>query len=82
MTQTAILLVLNASITFYRMQKARKTLGNVKSKRMFHLNTHCDSFSSPRKEIYEADISFQVQEFIMVSHINKSENLRWALPKY
>jgi hypothetical protein len=57
------------------MQKARKKRGNVESKLMFYLNTHCDRFSSSRKEMYYANTSYHVQQFIVFSHINKSENL-------
>jgi hypothetical protein len=32
--------------------------------------------------MYYAKISLNFQEFIMVCHINKSENLLWAAPKH
>ena len=64
------------------LQKAKKKLGIVESKLMFHLYMNCDNFSSPLKYIYYATISLHVQEFIMVSPKSNLENMLWATPKY
>jgi len=71
----AALFGLNRSAAFCRMQKARTKLGNVESKLIFHLYMHSDRLSSQRKELCYVTVSLYVQTFIMVSHINKSENL-------
>jgi hypothetical protein len=48
--QAAALFALNASNTpIISHAEGKKEKGNVESKLMFHLNIHCDTFSSPRK---------------------------------
>ena len=60
--QAVALFALNASSTFYRVQKTRKKLGNVESKLLFYLYMHRDRFSSPRKEMYYTNVLLYVQD--------------------
>ena len=73
---------LTKCLSYFLLNAEGKKLGNVEFMLMFHLNMHYDRFLSPRKEKFYGNISFSVQKFIMVYHINKSENLSWATPKH